>query len=62
MKRFDEEDDDVGMCVLIRSDKMQEYAGNYLLQVYSTCFGCPSHSSSGVHETVTAASGAGHCI
>jgi len=25
---------------------MQEYAGIYLLQIYSTCFGCPSHPSS----------------
>ena len=36
---------------------MQQYAGIYLLQVYSTCFGCPS---SGVQKTVTAASGTGH--
>ena len=39
---------------------MQQYAGIYLLQNYSTCFGCPSHPSSGVHKTVTAASGTGH--
>ena len=39
---------------------MQRYAGVYLLQNYSTCFGCPSHPSSGVHKTVTAASGTGH--
>jgi len=39
---------------------MQHYAGIYLLQIYSTCFGRPSHPSSGVHETVTAASGTGH--
>ena len=32
----------------------------YLLQNYSTCFGCLSHPSSGVHQTVTAASGTGH--
>jgi len=24
---------------------MQQYAGIYLLQNYSTCFGCPSHPS-----------------
>jgi hypothetical protein len=48
--------------ILIRSDKMQQYAGIYLLQNYSTCFGCPSHPSSGVHKTVTAASGTGHSI
>jgi len=38
---------------------MQQYAGIYLLQIYSTCFGGPSHPSSGVHKTVTAASGTG---
>ena len=43
-------------------NKMQHYAGIYLLQNHSTCFGCPSHPSSGVHETVTADSGTGHCI
>jgi len=41
---------------------MQQYAGVYLLQNYSTCFGCLSHTSSGVHQTVTAASGTGHSI
>ena len=41
---------------------MQQYAGVYLLQNYSTCFGCLSHPSSGVHETVTAASGTGHSV
>ena len=40
---------------------MQRYAGIYLLQEYSTCFGCPSHPSSGVHKTVTAASGTVLC-
>jgi len=33
---------------------MQQYGGIYLLQNYSTCIGCPSHPSSGVHKTVTA--------
>jgi len=28
-----------------------------ILQVHSTCFGCQSHHSSGVHKTVTTASG-----
>ena len=46
--------------VLIRSNKTQQYAGIYLLQVYSTCFGRPSRPSSGVHKTVTVASGTGH--
>jgi len=35
-------------------------AGIYLLQNYSICFGCLSHPSSGIHQTVTAASGTGH--
>jgi len=39
---------------------MQQYAGVYLPQNYSTCFGCPSHHSSGLHQTVTTASGTGH--
>ena len=47
---------------LIRSNKMQQYAGIYLLKIYSTCFWCPSHPSSGEHKTVTAASGTGHSI
>jgi hypothetical protein len=41
---------------------MQQYASIYLLQNHPTCFGCPSHPSSGVHKTVTAASGTGHSI
>ena len=48
--------------ILIRSNKMKQYAGIYLLQNHSTCFGCTSHPSSGVHNTVTAASGADHSI
>ena len=43
-----------------RENTMQQYAGIYLLQNYSTCFGCLSHPSSGVHQIVTAASGTGH--
>jgi len=46
--------------ILIRSNEMQQYAGVYLLQNYSTCFGCLLHLSSGLHQTVTAASGTGH--
>ena len=34
----------------------------YLLHNYSTCFGCLSHPSSGVHKTVTAVSGTGHIM
>ena len=40
--------------------KVQQHAGIYLLQIYSTCFGCPSHPSSGVQKTVNSASGTGH--
>ena len=52
----------VCLSILIRSNEMQQYAGVYLLQNYSTCFGCLSHPSSGVHQTVTAASGTGHSV
>jgi len=31
-----------------------------ILQVHSTCFGCQPHPSTGVHKTVTTASGTGH--
>jgi len=40
-----------------RCNSMQ---GIYLLQNHSTCFVCPSHPSSGVQKTVTAASGTGY--
>ena len=50
----------VPCLLLIKSNKMQQYEGIYLLQNYSTYFGCPSHPSSGVLKTVTAASGTGH--
>jgi hypothetical protein len=48
--------------ILVRSNKMQQYADIYLLWNHSTCFGSPSHTSSGIHKTVTAASGTGHSI
>ena len=41
---------------------MQQYAVIYLLQNYSTCFGCPLHPSSGVHKTLTAASYTSHTV
>ena len=31
-----------------------------ILHVHSTCFGCQPHHSSGLHKTVTTASGTGH--
>ena len=34
----------------------------FIAKSLSTCFGCPSHPSSGEHKTVSAASGTGHCI
>jgi hypothetical protein len=33
-----------------------------ILQAQSTCFGCQLHPSSGVHKTVTTASGTGHAM
>ena len=41
---------------------MQQYTDIYLLLNYSTCFGRPSHHSSGVHKTVVAASGTDHTV
>ena len=46
--------------ILIRSNEMQQYSGVYLLQNYSTSFGCLSHPSSGVHQTVTPTSDTDH--
>jgi len=34
----------------------------FILQVHSTCFGSQPHPSSGVHKTVTTASGTGHAV
>ena len=48
--------------ILVRYNEMQQYAGVYLLQNYSTCFGCLSNPSPGVHQILTAASGTGHCV
>ena len=48
--------------ILVRSNKMQQYAAIYLTQNGSTYFGCPSHLSSGVLRTVNVASGTGHSI
>jgi len=47
---------------LNNSNEMQQYADNYLLLNYSTCFGRPPRPSSGVHKTVVAASGTDHTI
>ena len=47
---------------LKKSNKMPQYADIYLLLNYSTCFGRPSHPSSGVHKTVVAAFGTDHTV
>ena len=47
---------------LKKPNKMQQYADIYILLNYSTCFGCPSHPSSGVHKTLVATSGTDHDI
>jgi len=52
----------LNVIILTRSNKMQQYAGIYLLQNHSKYFGCPSHPSSGVNKTVTATSGIDHNI
>ena len=33
-----------------------------ILQIHSTCFGCQPHPISGVHKTITTASGTGHIV
>jgi len=47
---------------LKKYNEMQQYADIYLLLNYCTCFGRPSHPSSGVHKTVVAASGTDHTV
>jgi len=53
---------DILITMLMKSNKMQEYADIYLLLNHSTCFVCPSHPSSGIHKIVIAASGTDHTI
>ena len=47
---------------LKKTNKTQQYADIYLLINYSTYFGRPSRPSSGLHNTVVAASGTDHTI
>jgi len=47
---------------LKKSNKMQQYGDIYLILNYATCFGRPSHPSSGVHKTVVAAFGTDHTV
>ena len=48
--------------ILIRPNEIQQYVVIYLLQHESTCMECLSHPSSGVRQTVTAASGTSHSV
>jgi hypothetical protein len=44
--------------ILIIAQRDATQSGLFIsLQVYSTCFGCQAHPSSGVHKTVTTVSG-----
>ena len=45
--------------IIVQRDATQSSL-SIILQVHSTCFGCQPHPSSGVHKTVTTASGTGH--
>jgi len=46
----------INFLIIVQRDATQN--GLFIiLQVHSTCFGCQTHSSSGVHKTVTTASG-----
>jgi hypothetical protein len=46
------------MLIIVQRDVTQSSLF-IILQVHSTCFGCQTHPSSGVHKTVTTASGTG---
>jgi len=47
------------ILIIVQRDATQ--SGLFIiLQVHSTCFGCQPHPSSGVHKTVTTATGTGH--
>ena len=48
-------------CILIIVQRDATQSSFFIiLQVHSTCFGCQTHTSSGVHKTVTTAFGTGH--
>ena len=50
-----------GECILIIVQRDATQSSLFIiLHVHSTCFGCQPHPSSGVHKTVTTASGTGH--
>jgi len=47
------------ILIIVQRDAIQSSLF-IILQVHSTCFGCQPQPSSGVHKTVTTASGTGH--
>ena len=47
------------LLIIVQRDKTQSSLF-IILQVHFTRFGCKPHPSSGVHKTVTTASGTGH--
>jgi len=47
------------ILIIVQPDATQSSLFS-ILQVHSTCFGCQLRRSSGVHNTVTTASGTGH--
>ena len=51
--------DDFCMSITVQRDATQSSLF-IILQVHSICFVCQPHPSSGVHKTVTTASGADH--
>jgi len=50
---------DIYILIIVQRDVTQSCLF-VILQVHSTCFGCQPHPSSGVHKTVTTASGTGN--
>jgi len=50
---------EVNILIIVQLDATQSSLF-IILQVHSTCFGCQLHPLSGVHKTVTTASGIGH--
>jgi hypothetical protein len=47
------------ILIIVQRDAIQSSLF-IILQVHTTCFSCQPHPSSGVHKTVTTASGTGH--
>ena len=51
----------VSISIIVQRDATQSSLF-IILQVHSTCFRCQLHPTSGVHKTVTTASGTGHIL